>query len=172
MTFDQIWCVDPVGNANEVARFWAKAVRGPGPADCWLWTGAIADDGYGRFWIRRSGVARVVRPHRYALALALHVGLDDVEVAEHAVCDVPICIRAEGKQGDHVWASTQAENLARMGWRGRGGGPDWARRFRGVDRAGRAAASRELRAVVIDGWDSDAIAAVLSTVDAKQPLLW
>lgn len=166
------WTVAAVRDQVEVARFGAKVVRGPGPADCWLWTGAIADDGYGRFWIRRNGVVRVVRPHRYALALALQVGLDDVEVAEHAVCDVPICVRAEGKQGDHIWASTQAENLARMGWRGRGGGADWARRFRGVDRSARAAASRELRDVVIHGWDADAITAALGRVDADQCLLW
>ena len=36
-----------------------------------------------------------------------------------------------------------------------------ARRFRGVDRSARAAASRELRDVVIHGWDADAIAAAL-----------
>jgi hypothetical protein len=130
------WTVAATGDRVEVARFGAKVVRGPGPADCWLWMGAIADDGYGRFWIRRDGVVRVARPHRYALALALQVGLDDVEVAEHAVCDVPICVRAEGRQGDHIWTSTQAENLAWMGWRGRGGGADWARRFRG-GRSGR-----------------------------------
>ena len=113
------WTVAAAGDRVEVARFGAKVVRGPGPADCWLWTGAIADDGYGRFWIRRNGVVRVVRPHRYALALALQVGLDDVEVAEHAVCDVPICVGAEGKQ------ATTSGPLPRPrtwhGWAGAGG---------------------------------------------------
>jgi hypothetical protein len=30
------------------ARLWAKVVKGPGPADCWIFTGGVADDGYGR----------------------------------------------------------------------------------------------------------------------------
>ncbi|WP_420367101.1 hypothetical protein [Curtobacterium sp. L1-20] len=30
-------------------RFWSHVVKGPAPADCWIWTGAIGDDGYGRF---------------------------------------------------------------------------------------------------------------------------
>lgn len=42
----RLW-VDPVVHAGEVVRFWVKVVRGPGPLDCWIWTGAIADDGYG-----------------------------------------------------------------------------------------------------------------------------
>lgn len=51
-------------------RFWSHVVRGPKADDCWLWTGAIADDGYGRFWLTDDGRQRVVRPHRLALELA------------------------------------------------------------------------------------------------------
>jgi hypothetical protein len=40
--------VDLAEHASEAERFWAKVVRGPGERDCWIWTGAIADDGYGR----------------------------------------------------------------------------------------------------------------------------
>ena len=36
-------------------------------------TGAIPDDGYGRFSITRDGVEHTVKPHRYAVALALGV---------------------------------------------------------------------------------------------------
>lgn len=40
--------VDPECDIAEVARFFSRVVAGPGRQDCWLWTGAIGDDGYGR----------------------------------------------------------------------------------------------------------------------------
>lgn len=170
MTTRSSWLVDPVSDVDEISRFWAKVRRGPAPTACWVWTGAIGDDGYGRFWISRHQVSRVVRPHRYALALAFGLDLDETEVAEHEVCDVPICVRVQGSPDDHVTASTQAANLARMGWRQRGGGAPWQSRFRGVDRASRAAASRALRDAVCDGWDAERIAAIHAA--DRQETLW
>jgi hypothetical protein len=35
---------------STVDRFWSYVVKGPSLDDCWIWTGAIAEDGYGRFW--------------------------------------------------------------------------------------------------------------------------
>lgn len=32
-------------------RFWKHVVKGPAVTDCWIWTGAGGDDGYGRFWV-------------------------------------------------------------------------------------------------------------------------
>ena len=53
--------------AGEGERFWSHVVKGPDPDSCWLWTGAVADDGYGRFWIGPGKAARrVVRAQRYA----------------------------------------------------------------------------------------------------------
>lgn len=49
---------DSSRHAAETRRFWSHVVRGPGEWDCWLWVGAIADDGYGRFWITRPTLAR------------------------------------------------------------------------------------------------------------------
>lgn len=40
--------VDPVAHAEELARFAAHVVRGPGAEDCAIWTGAVGTDGYGR----------------------------------------------------------------------------------------------------------------------------
>src|SRR3546814_19492797 len=71
--------------------------------------------GYGRFWISRKGRQRVVRPHRYALALELGRPLSEDVNALHEVCDNPICVRASDALGrPHVVAGTQAENLATM----------------------------------------------------------
>ena len=49
---------------NAAARFRSKIVAGPGPADCWIWTGAIVDDGPGRFWTPApQGGQRMIRAH-------------------------------------------------------------------------------------------------------------
>ncbi len=154
--------VDPVVHVDELARFWAKVVRGPGARDCWLWVGAIADDGYGRFWVRRDGRGRVVRPHRYAVAAVHGIALGVHDVAEHVVCDNPICVRAElDPATGHVWPSTQAANLARMGQRARGGGAWWHWRWSPTDRASLAARSRAQRDAVRDGWDPERLRAAL-----------
>lgn len=144
------------------ARFFAKVVRGPAPGDCAIWVGAISEDGYGRFSIRRDGRQITVSAHRLAYAMAYDADLSTVPVVEHAVCDNPICVRASGDPlSDHLRASTQAANLARMGSRGRGGGAPLAYRWRSTDRASLAARSRRLRDAVKDGWDTDRIAAAL-----------
>jgi hypothetical protein len=44
-------------------HFWSHVVQGPAPADCWIWTGAVGDDGYGRFWVPQPGGGqRAMRP--------------------------------------------------------------------------------------------------------------
>ena len=146
-------------DADEIARFWSKVVRGP-EQHCWYWVGAIADDGYGRFWVTRAGRPRVVRPNRYAVALALGAPLFAEDNTLHD-CDEPICVRAEGLS-PHVHVGTQRENLATMGRRGRGGGPSW-RRHGDPDRAARASRSRAIRSALAGGWDHDALTAVLDT---------
>lgn len=165
--------VDPQRDHEEVRRFWAHVVKGPGAGDCWLWTGAIADDGYGRFWLRRPGRRPlVVRPHRYVVALAHQIDLNTVEVSEHLVCDVPVCVRADATELDHVWPSTQAANLAGMARRGRGGGAAERHRGRGRDRASTAARSRALRQAVRGGhWDPTAIRAALTARHPDQGIL-
>ncbi len=155
--------VDPVLHAAEIARFAKFVVRGPGPGDCWFYTGALGDDGYGRFWLNRNGAHRVVRPHRYALALAQHLTLGEDDIAMHAVCDLPLCVRAEPVGGHgHIQLGTQAENLAQMGRAGRGGGRGHPRQWYGPDRAARAARSRALRGAVRHGWDPIAVQEALA----------
>ncbi|MFJ2087564.1 hypothetical protein ACIOBK_33905 [Micromonospora chokoriensis] len=184
--------VDPVACRDEIVRFWAKVVRGPGSA-CWIWSGAVGDDGYGSFSIRRPalddggqlgvpGAARVpLREHvvsapRYALAATYGVMLAASDVAAHEVCDEPICVRVHQGVVDgglaHVVVSTQADNLAQMGRRGRGGGTPRPWQARGLNRRERAARSRALRDVVKEhGWDVDrmdaAVAALQPAVQAR-----
>ena len=162
-----------IGDVNEIARFAAKVVRGPGADDCWVWKGAIGDDGYGRFAIRRDesgkfptnpddGHEVMVRPPRYAVAL--YVGVVPAGLyALHDRCDNPICVRAlevEGRR-PHVVLGTQQQNLTTMGARGRsqGGRPVWA--HDGLTRSQRVARSRALREAVRHGWDADAVGRAL-----------
>lgn len=165
--------VDRAIHAAEIARFEAKVVAGPGEC-CSIWTGAIGDDGYGRFSITRQGRERTVKPHRFAVAYQLGVPVEFGEVVEHSVCDNPICCRAhpEPRVG-HVWPSTQADNLRRMASRGRGGGRRWwVRRWSGLSRPERAERSRALAAAVRGGWDEAAVRAVLLTIDPAQAPLF
>ena len=118
---------------------------------------AIADDADGRFWLHRNGDKRVVRPHRYAMARSRHLGLAEHDIDMHEVCDLPPCgVRAD-PAGGHLEVGTQPQNLAAMGRAGQGGGRGWPHRWYGLDRAQRAARSRQLRDAVGDGWDPAAV---------------
>jgi len=56
-------------NPHEISRFWEKVIKGPGPSSCWLWVGAIGDDGYGRYWTQtETRTPRMPRAHRAAAA--------------------------------------------------------------------------------------------------------
>ena len=115
-----------------------------------------------------------MRPHRYALALALGRPLEDDEFALHEVCDNPLCVRAWGDwdapDRPHVVVGTQAQKLAGMGAKGRGGGrtPPWHRSV--VDRAGRVARSRRARDALRNGWDAEALHNAL--LSAHEPTLF
>lgn len=162
-----------VGDAAEQVRFRSYIVAGPYPSSCAVWTGAIADDGYGRFWVARSGRQRVVRPHRYALACALGGAIDDSVNGLH-VCDNPICVRVtlETIQGQplHVVDGSQSQNLLDMAAKGRGGGRRQPGLWYGPDRAARAARSRRLRAAVRGGWNETAVQEAL--LDTDTPTLF
>ncbi len=153
----------PSPGDRELERFEHFVVRGPGERDCWLWRGAIADDSYARFWLMRDGRQRVVRPHRYALMLELGRPLEESEIAMHEVCDNPICVRASSAAvgRPHVVLATQAQNLAGMAAKGRGGGRGQSWHWYGPDRKARAARSYALREAIIDGWDAEAVQAAL-----------
>lgn len=161
-----------VGGPQEVARFERFVVRGPFESSCAIWAGAVSDDGYGRFWLVRGGRQRVVRPHRYALALTLGESLTDAVTAMH-MCDNPICCRPTLDGTDqvrHVVDGTQSANLLEMAAKGRGGGRRQRGLWFGPDRAARAARSRRLRDAVRGGWDEAAVQAAL--LDSDTPTLF
>ena len=82
-------------NHHEETRFWEKVIKGPGPSACWIWTGAIGDDGYGRFWTQADdGTQRMLRAHRAAAEIIYGAEAITGHLVTH-LCDNPLCVRAE-----------------------------------------------------------------------------
>lgn len=89
---------------TETERFWSKVDR---TADCWTWTGATSDTGYGLY---QAATNRLVRAHRYSYELT--VG----PIAEGLVID-HLCRNTSCVNPEHLEAVTQTENV-RRGLRG------------------------------------------------------
>lgn len=84
---------------DDHARFWAFVDRS---GDCWIWTGSLTHNGYGRFWYR--GKQR--RAHR--VIYELEVGpIPDGHQVDH-LCGNPRCVRPT-----HLEAVTPRENVLR-----------------------------------------------------------
>lgn len=147
-------------------RYW-QHVR---PADttttgaCLLWTGAIAGNGHGRFWLGVSAAGRDVCmiAHRFRWALAYGAeSLLDVDAIRHD-CDVTLC-----QNLDHLRGGTVAAN--RQDWANRRDSPGSPLH----DRRGPRARARALRDAARAGGDLNAtIRAGLTPLDTDQLPLW
>ncbi|OMH32571.1 hypothetical protein [Tersicoccus sp. Bi-70] len=157
--------------AADVTRFWERIVKGPAADDCWLWSGAIGDDGYGRFWMWTEHGQRVLRPHRLAWHLATGAEVDESLFMRH-LCDRPLCVRATTDAQTHLVTGTHALNMA-----------DRARALRdtnaapwgiaGLGRSRIAQTSRAIRDVLRDrGYDAAAIAAIAAGYNLDEPTLF
>lgn len=144
------------------SRFTSKVFQGP-DGKCWIWTGAIADDGYGRYYLGK-GQGGMVRPHRYLYELATRTTLAADEELLH-MCDVTICVNPE-----HLSPGSKSDNMQDRSSK---------RRFsnghgiRGMNRKGRALRAQQLRdEIKANGWNQDRISNILAGVTADQETLF
>lgn len=97
----------PVAPRPAAERFWVKVDK---TGDCWIFTGAINDRGYGCF--RFDCVRTMELAHRVSWELANGPIPDGLCVLHH--CDNPPCVRV-----DHLFLGTRADNAADCGMKGR-----------------------------------------------------
>ena len=160
-------------NISEADRFWTHVVKGPDANDCWIWTGAISDDGYGRFWTHDGVRQKAVRPQRYAYQQTTGRTLTSGVLLLHW-CDVPTCVHADVDPAvSHVREGTHRENMIDRSQRHRQANQWSSWRFHGMGRKERAQRSRDLRLVLLEhGWDPEKMSAAISGVDEHQPRLF
>ena len=160
-------------NLTEGERFWSHVVKGPAPEDCWLWIGAISDDGYGRFWTHDGVRQKAVRPQRYAYELLTGQPLPSDVMVLHS-CDVPTCVHADADPlVSHVREGSGRDNMLDRRQRNRHANQWSSWRFRGLGGKERGQRSRALRTVILDhGWDPERMSAALAGVEETHPRLF
>lgn len=98
-------------HASPQDRFWSGLDQTPGhgpDGDCWLWTGVIDRDGYGRFSVKK----KVVGVHVYSYSL--HFGEVPKGLCVCHKCDIRNCANPS-----HLWLGDNVANTADMVAKGR-----------------------------------------------------
>lgn len=93
------------------------AIPGVNSDDCWAWSGAKNENGYGRVRLSRK---LEVKAHR--LSYAIHYGVDPGPLDVCNKCDNPECTNPK-----HLWVGSHAENIKDATGKGR-----WIGKGKGV----------------------------------------
>ena len=86
-------------------RFWNKVDK---TDTCWLWTGCLTLDKYGRFWFNN----KIILAHRFSWEF--HNGAIPEELFVCHKCDVRNCVNP-----DHLFIGTNDDNMKDMKQKGR-----------------------------------------------------
>lgn len=151
-------------------RFFSHVVKGPDAHHCWLWCGAVGDDGYGRFWVKdpATGKQRVYRAHRFAMQLMMNRKLEAHEYVLHR-CDNPLCVKAVENDSTHLQLGDHSVNMVERSERGRSN----FQALRSGSKKERAQAARSLRDVtVLAGYDHELVQRFVRELDAAQQTLF
>lgn len=158
----------------DIDRLWSHVVKGPEVDDCWIWIGAVGDDGYGRFWTAGDGTRqRTMRPQRFLYWQLTGIDLPPDTMLLHR-CDIPLCVHVDVDcEISHLRVGGAVDNQRDTSRAGRQRNRFTIERYATLPRADRVARSRRLRDVVRDhGWAPELIARALSDAGAGHPTLW
>ncbi|WP_237234485.1 hypothetical protein [Rothia nasisuis] len=153
---------------KEQQRFFSHVVKGPSLESCWIWTGAISDDGYGIFWRQDPETKKdtPIRAHRYALSL-IQPELTNLHALHR--CDNTLCVKATATAYTHLTAGTRAENMTDRSKRGRSN----FQNRKTTTKADRAEAARSLRAITLKtGYSQQAIDQLMKGIPPNQLALF
>ena len=151
-------------------RFFSHVVKGPEVHHCWLWCGAVGDDGYGRFWVKdpATGKQRVYRAHRFAMTVLLNRDIAREEYVLHR-CDNPLCVKATGDDSTHLQLGSHSVNMVERSARGRSN----FQALRSGSKKERAAVARSLRdAVLSGGYNHELVERFVRALDEGQDTLF
>ena len=95
--------LDNRSNAN-VSRWNRKIDFGFKTGDCWVWLGALSDEGYGDFWL----AGRTVRAHRIGYLWTFGEPPRETPLLDHINCVGRFCVNPH-----HLEPVTVAENTKR-----------------------------------------------------------
>ncbi|WP_104056348.1 MULTISPECIES: hypothetical protein [unclassified Arthrobacter] len=157
---------------SDLERFQSYVLRGPREDSCWIWLGAVSDDGYGRFWVKTPGGQKALSAHRFALSV-INGGMEGIEGLESLHhCDVPMCVRATEDAQSHLILGTRSENMIDRARKGRL--PSAAAiKWRYLPRAEQAARTRSLRdELKRNGWQDQIVRQLIYGINAVDPTLF
>ena len=93
-----------MGSLTLDERFWSRVDRA-GEDECWLWTGAKLQNGYGVIAVGPRGETKQIYTHKLAYQLAKGTKVEEQGVIRHS-CHTPLCCNP-----NHLSNGTHAQNV-------------------------------------------------------------